>query len=102
MVSKGRKSTPLVQVEHDPAKFSKLDILTTTVPINKYHGETSVSQNSAQRSMVPEATNGVSANTDKPRWWNSNRFDYLEPLVLPLGIIAMIEYGIIFLLLVVP
>ena len=102
MVSKGRKPAPLVQIERDPAKFSELDILTSTVAINKYHGETSAGQNSAQRGMVPEPRKPVSTILDRLRWINSNRFDYLEPIVRPLLVVALVEWVLILLLVVVP
>ena len=99
MASKDKNKPSLVTVEHDPVKIASMDILSSTVAINKLHGETSALENKPQRSMVSRPTNGKTTDIDKPRSDRSDRFDYLK---LPLGIAAIVVWGIVILLLVVP
>ena len=96
MGSRDRYTPALVKVEHNPVKIAGLDILTTTLPISKYHGETPAGQNSAERSMIPEPRSGQSTKIDSPRWYNSNILGYI------LMGTAIIEWVFVVLLLVVP
>jgi hypothetical protein len=83
-------------------KNDDMDIPSIRIAINKLHGEMSAGKNKAQRTMVSQANSVKTTNFDKRRSRKSDRFDYLRPLIVPLSIVAIAVWVIVFLLIVVP